>query len=101
VTQQSGRSYSRLFTAIVLTVSFGLSGNAHAWGDEGHEIVGLIAEHYLDPAVKQKAETLLAGDTTHLTAGTDLGLIVNACCNNVSSAPLIVDQCTVETKVNF
>ncbi len=22
---------------------------AHAWGDEGHEIVALIAKHYLDP----------------------------------------------------
>src|SRR5882724_2566292 len=24
----------------------------YSWGDEGHEIVGLIAEHYLNPAVR-------------------------------------------------
>jgi hypothetical protein len=21
-----------------------------AWGDEGHKVIGIIAEHYLDPA---------------------------------------------------
>lgn len=40
---------------------------AFAWGDEGHEVVGLIAKHYLDPAVAAKVNTLLAGDTTQLT----------------------------------
>jgi hypothetical protein len=41
-------------------------GCALAWGDEGHQIVGLIAEHYLDSDVKQQVDTLLAGDTTNL-----------------------------------
>ena len=40
---------------------------AYAWGDEGHEIVGLIADHYLDPAVKATVNRLLAADTTGLT----------------------------------
>ena len=43
-----------------------------AWGDEGHEIIGLIAAHYLTPAVAQKVDSLLAGDDSHLTPTTDL-----------------------------
>ena len=46
------------------------AGTAHAWGDEGHEVIGLIAEHYLDPAVLAKVRSILAADGTHLTAGT-------------------------------
>jgi len=41
---------------------------AHAWGDEGHEIVALIADHYLDPAVRTRVNSILAGDTSRLTA---------------------------------
>src|SRR5437868_11589719 len=40
--------------------------SARPWGDEGHEIAGLITEHYLKPDVKHKVEALLAGDTTNL-----------------------------------
>ena len=35
---------------------------AFAWDNKGHEIVGLIAEHYLKPAVRQKVDALLAGE---------------------------------------
>lgn len=45
--------------------------SAHAWGDEGHEVVALIASHYMTPAVLQKVNALLATDTSGLTA-TDL-----------------------------
>jgi hypothetical protein len=41
---------------------------AGAWGDEGHKIIALIAEHYLEPAVRLKVTTLLAADTDTLTA---------------------------------
>ncbi len=41
---------------------------AAAWGDEGHEIVALIAEHYLTPMAKKQVEALLAADTDNLTA---------------------------------
>jgi hypothetical protein len=41
---------------------------AFAWGDEGHKVIALIAEHYLDPAVRSKVTTLLAADTDSLTA---------------------------------
>src|SRR5690348_12730225 len=46
--------------------------NALAWGDEGHEIVGLIAEHYLTPAVQQKVNAMLTQDKSGLAA-TDTG----------------------------
>jgi len=39
-----------------------------AWGDEGHEIVGQIATHYLLPAVRQRVFALLAADPDKLTA---------------------------------
>ncbi len=45
---------------------------AHAWGDEGHEIVALIAQHYLDPAVATKVNSILAADATHLTPTTNI-----------------------------
>jgi hypothetical protein len=38
-----------------------------AWGDEGHEIIALTAEHYLDPAARAKIAMLLAADTDTLT----------------------------------
>jgi hypothetical protein len=46
--------------------------DALAWGDEGHEIVGLIAEHYLAPSVRQKVAAILAQDKSGLAA-TDTG----------------------------
>jgi hypothetical protein len=40
---------------------------ALAWSDEGHEIVALIAEHYLDEAARTKVAMLLVLDTDTLT----------------------------------
>jgi nuclease S1 len=39
-----------------------------AWGDVGHEIVGVIAYARLTPAVKKKVDALLAADKDNLTA---------------------------------
>jgi hypothetical protein len=39
-----------------------------AWGDEGHEITGVIAYTRLTPAVKTKVDALLAADKDNLTA---------------------------------
>jgi hypothetical protein len=39
-----------------------------AWGDEGHEIVGVIAYARLTPPVKKKVDSLLAADKDNLTA---------------------------------
>jgi S1/P1 Nuclease len=41
---------------------------ASAWGDEGHKVLALITEHYLDPAVRAEVATLLTADTDPLTA---------------------------------
>ncbi len=39
---------------------------ASAWGDEGHEVIGLIAEHYLQPAVHARVLELLRRDDSGL-----------------------------------
>jgi len=41
---------------------------AAAWGDDGHKIVAMIAEHYLTPDVHNTVIALLAQDTDPLTA---------------------------------
>jgi hypothetical protein len=40
---------------------------AFAWGDDGHKTIALIAEHYLEPAVKAKIAAMLAADPDALT----------------------------------
>jgi hypothetical protein len=49
-----------------------LTAPAYAWGDEGHEVIGLIADHYLEPEVRAKVNAILAGDTSHLTSSTQI-----------------------------
>lgn len=44
------------------------STGALAWGDLGHRTIALIAEHYLDPAAKQRIDALLASDPDPTTA---------------------------------
>jgi hypothetical protein len=41
---------------------------ALAWGDDGHKVVALIAEHYLTPDARNTVSALLAQDTDPLTA---------------------------------
>jgi hypothetical protein len=41
---------------------------AQAWGDEGHETIALIAEHYLTPATRARVALILAGDDSGLVA---------------------------------
>jgi hypothetical protein len=40
---------------------------AHAWGDEGHEIVALIADHYLTTDARARVTLLLDADKSGLT----------------------------------
>lgn len=40
--------------------------SVYAWGDEGHQIVALIAQHYLDPEVQLRVQRLLATDASGL-----------------------------------
>lgn len=57
-----------LFLAVLLCCSLVLKPQAAwAWGDEGHIVVALIADHYLDPAVREKVNAMLASDTDKLT----------------------------------
>lgn len=49
-----------------------LPSSAFAWGDDGHKIVGMIAGHFLDPAVKEQVNSILAGDTTQLVSPVDI-----------------------------
>lgn len=43
------------------------ASSAQAWGDKGHMVVGLIADHYLSPAVRDQVQTMLATDKSGLT----------------------------------
>jgi hypothetical protein len=52
-----------------LALGLSMGRAAGAWGDEGHEIVGLIAEHYLTPAVRARVDALLATDSSGLCVG--------------------------------
>jgi hypothetical protein len=41
---------------------------AFAWGDDGHKVVALIAQHYMTPDVRRTVDALLAQDADPLTA---------------------------------
>jgi hypothetical protein len=72
--RQHSERWVRYAFGLVLIMSQSVwTSAAWAWGDEGHEIIGLIAEHYLEPQAKKKVDALLAGDTTGLTLSTDIG----------------------------
>jgi len=58
--------------ALVPALLLGITAPAFAWGDLGHEVIGLVANHYLKPAVRTKVHALLAADTTHLTPTTGI-----------------------------
>ncbi len=52
--------------SLFLLLGLAAAERACAWGDEGHEIVGLIAWHYLTPDVRARVQALLATDATGL-----------------------------------
>lgn len=41
--------------------------SARAWGDEGHQVVALVAQSFLEPDVRKRVNALLAADTDSLT----------------------------------
>jgi hypothetical protein len=58
-----------LSVAIIAGLAFAaVGGQAKAWGNEGHEVVALIARDHLAPPVRQRVEQLLAEDRDALTA---------------------------------
>lgn len=59
-----------LWLAVIAGAIGGLiaAGDARAWGDEGHRIVGRIALPLLTPEARTQVDALLAADTDTLTA---------------------------------
>lgn len=57
-----------LAAIMVAALLVSMPRQAVAWGNEGHEIVALIAQAYLAPDVRKKVDALLAADTDPLTA---------------------------------
>jgi hypothetical protein len=62
------RHRSRSLGWIFVCATIGWPHAALAWGDEGHAVVALIAEHYLDPKVREQVRLLLQGDDSALVA---------------------------------
>src|SRR5215467_16293490 len=54
--------------ALALATNFVQPRPALAWGDEGHEVVALVAQSFLEPDVRKRVSALLAADTDSLTA---------------------------------
>jgi hypothetical protein len=57
----------RLGLVAAFVAMFASPGPAIAWGDEGHEVIGLIADHYLEARVRDRVHAMLLRDTTGLT----------------------------------
>jgi nuclease S1 len=54
--------------SLALTSSLIHPRAAYAWGDDGHKVVALIAQHHLAPTAKSQVDAMLAADTDNLTA---------------------------------
>jgi hypothetical protein len=52
MSNQSGKLATAV-AALASMLALCFTTPAHAWGDEGHEIVALIAQHYLVPAANR------------------------------------------------
>ena len=65
--RRSGRLVPNLWLlTIVLAFSIAPS-HAQAWGDEGHEIIALVANTLLTPSARKQVDALLASDEDPLT----------------------------------
>jgi hypothetical protein len=54
--------------ALALATNIAQPRTAVAWGDEGHQVVALIAQSFLEADVRKRVNALLASDTDSLTA---------------------------------
>src|SRR5258708_14537072 len=54
-------------TAMLCGIALTTPQPARAWSEEAHEIVALIADHYLTPAVHDQVAAMLAADTDKFT----------------------------------
>jgi hypothetical protein len=62
--------HSHTCRILVAIAAPALTGSAFAWGNEGHEIVATIAQHYLTAKTAAAVSALLAHDASKLTAHT-------------------------------
>lgn len=53
--------------ALALTANVAQPRTALAWGDDGHKVVALIAQSFLDTDVRKRVNALLSADTDSLT----------------------------------
>jgi hypothetical protein len=53
-------------TVLLLAGALALPAVVRAWGDEGHEVVALIAQHYLAAPALARVQAMLAGDASGL-----------------------------------
>jgi hypothetical protein len=54
--------------AFALAANIAQSRQALAWGDEGHEVIALIAQSFLEADVRKRVTALLSADMVDLTA---------------------------------
>src|SRR5258708_23192430 len=54
--------------ALALVTNIAQPRPALAWGDDGHKVVALIAQSFLQADVRKRVNALLAADTDSLTA---------------------------------
>jgi hypothetical protein len=52
---------------VVLALSLLAPQHALAWGEDGHRVIALIADHYLTPDVRRTVTSMLAADPDSLT----------------------------------
>jgi S1/P1 Nuclease len=57
-----------LFRSLAILATVAAGSPALAWGDLGHEVIGVIAYNHLTPTAKTRVDQLLASDTDTLTA---------------------------------
>jgi S1/P1 Nuclease len=63
------RCISELMILLVaIALNFAQPQTALAWGDEGHAVVALVAQSFMDPDVHKRVAALLAADTDSLTS---------------------------------
>jgi hypothetical protein len=54
--------------AVAAALNFAQPHPALAWGDDGHQVVALVAQSFLDSDVQKRVTALLAADTSNLTS---------------------------------
>lgn len=69
MTLRSGARAGWLMAAALLMAP---AQRAHAWGDEGHRIVALVAQHFLSERTQARVQALLAQDHSGLTPDTSM-----------------------------